>query len=54
MIPPDFDGDPEEAPMWAGHSVSAVHDIKPAAQMVEQLVQEAGAELRRLPNVQAT
>lgn len=41
MMPPDFEGDPDEAPMWAGESVSAVNEIKPAAQIVEQLVREA-------------
>ncbi len=47
MIPPDFDGDPDDAPMWAGESASAVNDIKPAAEIIRQLVEEAEAALRR-------
>lgn len=47
MIPPDFDGDPEDAPMWAGQSVDAVQDIKPAAEIVRDLVLEAKAALSR-------
>jgi nitronate monooxygenase len=40
MIPPDFDGELEYAPMWAGHSVDAIHGIAPAAEIVRQLVRE--------------
>jgi nitronate monooxygenase len=43
--PPDFDGDIEYAPLWAGESCSVVNDIKPAAQIVSDLVREAEAEL---------
>jgi nitronate monooxygenase len=39
--PPDFDGDLEYAPLWAGESVSVVNDVKPAAQIVRDLVAEA-------------
>jgi nitronate monooxygenase len=42
---PDFDGDLEYAPLWAGESCSVVNDIKPAAQIVRDLVQEAEAAL---------
>lgn len=45
MIPPDFDGDPDDAPMWAGESVSSVMDIQPAAEIVRQLVLEAESAL---------
>ncbi len=48
MIPPDFDGDPEDAPMWAGESASSVNDIKPAAEIVRDLVREAEAALGQL------
>ena len=41
--PPDFDGDIEYAPLWAGNSVSDVNDIKPAAQILGDLVREAEA-----------
>lgn len=36
--PPDFDGDIEYAPLWAGESCSVVNDIKPAADIVRGLV----------------
>jgi NAD(P)H-dependent flavin oxidoreductase YrpB (nitropropane dioxygenase family) len=45
MIPPDFQGDPDFAPMWAGTSVSTVNDIKPAAEIVRDLVRETEAAL---------
>lgn len=45
MIPPDFEGDPEEAPMWAGTSVDAIHDVAPAAEIVARLVRETEAAL---------
>lgn len=43
--PPDFDGDLEYAPLWAGESVSDVNDIKPAADIVRDLVRDAEAAL---------
>lgn len=46
MLTPSFDGDPEEAPMWAGESVDAVRDVKPAAEIVRDLVRETEAALR--------
>ena len=36
--PPDFDGDIEYAPLWAGESCSVVNDIKPAADIVRDLM----------------
>ncbi|HYL07352.1 MAG TPA: nitronate monooxygenase [Candidatus Udaeobacter sp.] len=36
--PPDFDGDIDYAPLWAGESCSVVNDIKPAADIVRSLV----------------
>ena len=45
MATPDFDGDIEYAPLWAGESCSVVGDIKPAAQIVAELVREAEAAL---------
>jgi nitronate monooxygenase len=41
MATPEFDGDIEYAPMWAGESCSVVNDIKPAAQIVTDLVRDA-------------
>jgi len=40
MLSPDFDGDPEYAVMWAGESVDAVREVKPAAEIVRDLVRE--------------
>jgi NAD(P)H-dependent flavin oxidoreductase YrpB (nitropropane dioxygenase family) len=37
----DFKGDVEYSPLWAGESCSVVNDIKPAAQIVADLVREA-------------
>jgi hypothetical protein len=45
MVTPNFDGDPEYAPMWAGESCSDVNDIKPAGVIVRDLVREAEAAL---------
>jgi len=45
MVAPDFDGDPEYAPMWAGESCSVVNDIKPAGVIVRDLVRGAEAAL---------
>jgi nitronate monooxygenase len=49
MVTPDFDGDPEYAPMWAGESCGVVNDIKPAAAIVRDLAREAEAVLARAP-----
>ena len=42
--PPDFEGDIEYSPMWAGESCSVVNDIKPAAEIIRDLVTEAGRD----------
>ena len=44
--PPDFDGDIEYAPLWAGESCTVVNDIKPAGEIVRDLVSDAEAALR--------
>jgi nitronate monooxygenase len=41
MATPNFDGDLEEAPLWAGQSAELVHDVRPAGEIVAQLVREA-------------
>lgn len=46
---PDFDGDIDYAPLWAGESCSVVNDIKPAAQIVRDLVAEAQIALAGAP-----
>ena len=43
--PPDFDGDVEYAPLWAGESCTVVNDIKPAGEIVRDLVRDAEAAL---------
>jgi nitronate monooxygenase/enoyl-[acyl-carrier protein] reductase II len=40
---PDFDGDIDDAPLWAGQSCTAVNDIKPATLIVRDLVADAVA-----------
>lgn len=40
MLVPTFDGDPEDYVMWAGLSVERVNDIKPAGEIVRDLVRE--------------
>jgi NAD(P)H-dependent flavin oxidoreductase YrpB (nitropropane dioxygenase family) len=39
--PPDFDGDLDYAPLWAGESCSDVNDVKPAAEIMRDLVRDA-------------
>jgi NAD(P)H-dependent flavin oxidoreductase YrpB (nitropropane dioxygenase family) len=46
---PDFDGDIDDAPLWAGESCTVVHGIKPAAQIVRDLVAAAEAALGQPP-----
>jgi nitronate monooxygenase len=38
---PDFEGDLDYAPLWAGESVEVVNDIKPARDIVAELVRDA-------------
>ena len=45
MATPDFDGDLDYAPLWAGESCSLVNDIKPAGEIVRALVRDAAAAL---------
>ena len=42
---PDFEGDWEYAPLWAGESCSEVNDIKPCAEIMLDLVRDAEAAL---------
>ena len=47
---PDFTGDLEQAPLWAGESCSQVKEIKPAAQIIEDIMRQAQdivAEMKR-------
>ena len=45
MVIPEFDGDPDYAPMWAGESCEVIHGVKPAGDIVRELVKEAEAAL---------
>jgi nitronate monooxygenase len=51
---PDFDGDIDDAPLWAGESCTVVNDIKPAARIVADLVADAEAALGQPPGAVAT
>jgi NAD(P)H-dependent flavin oxidoreductase YrpB (nitropropane dioxygenase family) len=51
---PDFDGDIEDAPLWAGQSCTVVTDIKPAALIVCDLVADAEAALGQPPEPAAS
>lgn len=42
---PGFEGDIDYAPLWAGESCSVVNDIKPAAEIVRDLVRDAQVAL---------
>jgi hypothetical protein len=44
-IPPDFEGDFERVPMFAGESCDVVKEIRPAAEIVRDLVRDAEAAL---------
>jgi NAD(P)H-dependent flavin oxidoreductase YrpB (nitropropane dioxygenase family) len=45
MVTPDFEVDIDYAPLWAGESIDVVKDIKPAAEIVADLVRDAEAAL---------
>jgi nitronate monooxygenase/enoyl-[acyl-carrier protein] reductase II len=45
MTTPEFEGDIDYAPLWAGESVSGVREIKPAGEIVRELVAETEAAL---------
>ena len=49
MVTPDFDGDPDLAPMWAGESCEVINDIKPAGIVVAELARDARAALEVAP-----
>ncbi len=41
MVSSEFEGASEFAPLWAGESCELVHEIKPAGEIVRDLVREA-------------
>lgn len=50
---PAFDGDIEYAPLWAGESCGRVNEIKPAGQIVRDVVREAEAVIAELNSLKA-
>jgi hypothetical protein len=48
MVTPDFVGDLELPPMWAGESCSVVDDVRPAGEIVRDLVSAAAAAQPRV------
>ncbi|HVF62519.1 MAG TPA: hypothetical protein VNE58_00810 [Casimicrobiaceae bacterium] len=48
MLTPEFEGDAEYAPFWAGESCSLIDDMKPAGDIVADLVAEARRVIARL------
>ena len=48
MLTADFDGDVEYGPLWAGESCSLVREIRPAAEIVRDLVREAEETIAEL------
>lgn len=49
MVTPEFKGNLEYAPLWAGESCALVNDIKPAVEIVRELVREAEDAIGGLP-----
>jgi NAD(P)H-dependent flavin oxidoreductase YrpB (nitropropane dioxygenase family) len=47
LVTPEYEGDLEYAPLWCEESCTLVHDIKPAAEVVQQIVDEAAAALSK-------
>ena len=45
MATPDFTGDVEYAPLWAGESCSVVNEIEPADEIVRRLARDAAVAL---------
>jgi NAD(P)H-dependent flavin oxidoreductase YrpB (nitropropane dioxygenase family) len=54
MATPEFSGDLEYLPFWAGQSCSLVHDIKPAGQIVRDIVREAEEVIDQLTRIRST
>jgi NAD(P)H-dependent flavin oxidoreductase YrpB (nitropropane dioxygenase family) len=51
---PEFTGDLEYLPFWAGQSCGLVHEIKPAGEIVEDVVKEAEAVIERLARIRSS
>jgi nitronate monooxygenase len=50
---PEYTSDLEYLPFWAGQTCSLIHDIKPAGQIVWDIVREAEAVIGRLARVRS-
>jgi NAD(P)H-dependent flavin oxidoreductase YrpB (nitropropane dioxygenase family) len=48
MATPSFEGDLEEAPLWAGQSAALVHEVRNAGDIVAEFVRDAEAALYSL------
>lgn len=53
MVTPEFDGDLEGVPLWAGQTASLVHEIKPAGQIVREIASEAETVIAKLAQLAA-
>jgi NAD(P)H-dependent flavin oxidoreductase YrpB (nitropropane dioxygenase family) len=48
MITPDFEGDVDLGPMWAGESVALIDEVLPAGEIVRRIAREADETIARL------
>lgn len=51
MATPEFSGDLEYVPLWAGQSCNLVHEIKPAGEIVRDIIREAEEVIDRLARI---
>src|SRR5256714_476742 len=51
---PEYNSDLEYLPLWAGQTCSLIHDVKPAGQIVRDIVQEAEDVIDRLARIRST
>jgi NAD(P)H-dependent flavin oxidoreductase YrpB (nitropropane dioxygenase family) len=51
MATPEFTGDLEYVPFWAGQSCSLVHEIKPAEEIVRDIIRDAEEVIDRLARI---
>lgn len=51
---PEYTSDLEYLPFWAGQTCSLIHDIKPAGQIVRDIIQEAEEVIDRLARIRTT
>jgi NAD(P)H-dependent flavin oxidoreductase YrpB (nitropropane dioxygenase family) len=54
MATPEFSGDLEYVPFWAGQSCSLVHEIKPAGEIVRDMIREAEEVIDRLARIRTS